>query len=97
DFAVCRRMAHFMRGSTLRGQESALKNCAEFCSKMPAWLQSQVQPSEQLGKISSGSRLRPRWAHCRKLSNAFKKCRARGREQRLFVEGPAVKGLEGNS
>src|SRR5947199_10686199 len=90
-------MAHFMRGSTLRGQGSALKNCAASCSKMRAWLQSQVQLLEKRGRTSSGSRLHLRRRRCRKRSSAFKKCRAHGREQRLFVEDRAVHVFEGDS
>src|SRR6476620_6292965 len=86
-----------MRGSTSREQEPAQKSCAASCSKMRGWLQSQVQPLEQRGKISSGSHLRRRWRRCRKPWSAFKKCRAHGREQRLFVEGRALHGLEGGS
>src|SRR5947199_940455 len=90
-------MAHFMRGSTLRGQGSALKNCAASCSKMRAWLQSQVQLLEKRGRTSSGSRLHLRRRRCTKRSSAFKKCRAHGREQRLFVEDRAVHVFEGDS
>src|SRR5579864_4612469 len=86
-----------MRGWILREQESALKSCAASCSKMPAWLQSQVQLLEQRGRTSSGSRLRLRRRRCRKRSSAFKKCRAHGREQRLFVKDRAVHVFEGDS